>query len=528
MKKLAALLLSATTLLTLCACNVAPEFEEETTVDTSLDVTLPAESEEITLPQEESEPAPQKYYEIEHLGLARARYHIYNDNGDLILTEETDRPLQITAIDRYILEIRIGMGTGISVCRYYDALNDRFSKEYTYVAAATQNFVAYLEGTSLADRKLVVSDLFDEKVFYKEYSLDFSPNCHTPIQSAEFIAGDCELHLSYLAGAEEQSLDVILTVRDSLEAYASVIKLYRGAVEYCMDIGWDFRDAAQKAADDLGITDEDELDLLRTLMDAVFSFYPGREFYPGHTEKDGKSPHYRLQCGYAIKDLNRDGVDELICMTEDGHVSAIFSLSGGKPNLLATFRERKRCWIDGNGYVHEDGSSGASYSTTSVYRIADGGGSLELIEDFGTDGVEWIGDTAHLQYYKLENGEKVSITEEECSALWDQYGHYLGYEKSAEVTKELAGLTFIPAFIEWVTAEMAVEIAKDYWSNFEIEKNGYIVIPAANNTKYSAIHVIVIKWLVMDHHYSTFDEIWIDATTGKTIIPGSLEDAKKG
>ena len=521
MKKLAALLLSAATLLTLCACNVAPEFEEETTVDTSLDVTLPAESEEITLPQEESEPAPQKYYEIEHLGLARARYHIYNDNGDLVLTEETDRPLQITAIDRYILEIRIGMGTGISVCRYYDALNDRFSKEYTYVAAATLNFVAYLEGTSLADRKLVVSDLFDEKVFYKEYSLDFSPNCHTPIQSAEFIAGDCELRLSYLAGAEEQSLDVTLTVRDSLEAYGDVIELYKHAIEHCANHE-DSKDAVDRYAEELGIVDAEKKALLGELMSATYLFYPGR------TERDSHSPHYKLSCGYAIKDLNRDGVDELICMTEDGHVSAVFSLENGKPKLLATFRERKRCWIDGNGYVHEDGSSGASYSTTSVYRIADGGGSLELIEDFGTDGVKWIGDTAHLQYYKLENGEKVSITKEECSALWDQYGHYLGYEKSAEVTKELAGLTFIPAFTEWVTKEMAVEIAKDYWSNFEIEKNGYIVVPAANNTKYSAIHVIVIKWLVMEHHYSTFDEIWIDATTGKTIIPGSLEDAKKG
>ena len=521
MKKFAALLLSATTLFTLCACNIAPEFEEEdTSAETFLETDLPMESEESTLPPEEPEPAPQKYYEIEDLELSSKAYRIYNDEGSLVLEAQTERPLQISMLGRYILEIRIGMGTGISVCRYYDALNDRFSEEYTYVAAATQNFVVYLDGTSLADRKLVVRDLFDGKVFYKEYSLDFSPNCHTPIESAAFIAGECELLLSYLAGAEEQSVDTTLTVRDSLEAYGRVIELYHGAVEYCMDFGWDLGEAVQKAADDLGITDEDELDLLRTLTDVAFTFYPGR------TGGNGKSPHYRLQCGYAIKDLNRDGVDELICMTEDGHVSAIFSLSGGKPNLLATFRERKRCWIDGNGLIHEDGSSGADYSTTSVYRIAEGGGSLELIEDFGTNGVEWIGDTAHLQYYKLENGEKVSITKEECSALWDQYGHYLGYDQSAEVTKELAGLTFIPSFTEWVTEEMAVEIAKEYWSRYEIEKNGYIVLPVVNYTRYSAIHVIVIKWLVNDHHYSTFDEIWVDTTTGKTVIPGGFDNAK--
>ena len=176
MKKFAALLLALCMIFTICSCNVAPEFEEEdTSAETFLETDLPMESEESTLPPEEPEPAPQKYYEIEDLELSSKAYRIYNDEGSLVLEAQTERPLQISMLGRYILEIRIGMGTGISVCRYYDALNDRFSEEYTYVAAATQNFVVYLDGTSLADRKLVVRDLFDGKVFYKEYSLDFSP-----------------------------------------------------------------------------------------------------------------------------------------------------------------------------------------------------------------------------------------------------------------------------------------------------------------------------------------------------------------
>ena len=44
----------------------------------------------------------------------------------------------------------------------------------------------------------------------------------------------------------------------------------------------------------------------------------------------------------------------------------------------------------------------------------------------------------------------------------------------------------------------------------------------------ASVYVIVIRWLVMDSHYSTFDEIWIDMDTGEVIIPymPDMPDAK--
>ncbi len=116
---------------------------------------------------------------------------------------------------------------------------------------------------------------------------------------------------------------------------------------------------------------------------------------------------------------------------------------------------RDNAWIDEKGLIHNSGSNGAAYSTIAVYKIADGGASMELIAEFGTNGFEWVGDTGNDLYYKLVNGEKVSISENEYSSLCEQYGEYSGSVGAAEATKEHSGLVFIPLYTE---EEIAIEM----------------------------------------------------------------------
>ena len=107
-----------------------------------------------------------------------------------MLSDETDRPLDISMLGDNIVDICISMGTGISIHKYYDVENNRFSEEYSYVAASSGNLVAYIEGSSLSDRTLVVRDIFDKNAFYKSFGLDFSPTVHDPIESATFTDGE--------------------------------------------------------------------------------------------------------------------------------------------------------------------------------------------------------------------------------------------------------------------------------------------------------------------------------------------------
>lgn len=155
-------------------------------------------------------------------------------------------------------------------------------------------------------------------------------------------------------------------------------------------------------------------------------------------------------------------------------VMAIFSFSDGKPVLLGNYKHRHIGWIDEDGFLHENGSSGADYSSNAVYKIADGGDKLELIAEFGTDGVEWIGDAAYTVYYKVVDGEKVSITESESHDLDAQYGKYLGSHEGAAATKEDSGLTFTPLYTE---EEIAMEM-------YEAVLDGKVKIYNTNNDEY--------------------------------------------
>ena len=143
-----------------------------------------------------------KYYKIEKLELTKVRYYIYDSNGNIVLSDETDRPLDISMLGDNIVDICIGMGTGISIHKYYDIENNRFSEEYSYVAASSENLVAYIDTSMekpLFNRVLVVRDIFDKNIFYKSFVLDFSPTVDDPIVSATFTDGESELEVIYLS-----------------------------------------------------------------------------------------------------------------------------------------------------------------------------------------------------------------------------------------------------------------------------------------------------------------------------------------
>ena len=239
----------------------------------------------------------------------------------------------------------------------------------------------------------------------------------------------------------------------SLKVYKPVLEIYRMAVKELTDLYSFVNSNPQEIASELfGLEPSTEKEWFLSIIDAIYFFYGG------HAEEDSSSPHHKLSCGYAIKDLNGDGVDELVLLTNDYMVCAIFSIADGNPVLLGNYRTRHRAWIDEKGWIHEHSSNGADHSANAIFRIADGGASIELIVEFGTNGHEWIGDTAYTIYYKLVNGEKETITESEYLALNEQYNDYLGSPAGAESTKNDSGLTFISLYTE---DDIAIEMYEE-------------------------------------------------------------------
>ena len=153
-----------------------------------------------------------EYYRIHNTYLTHVRYDIYDKNGEIVMSDETDRPLRINMLCDDIVDIRIGIGTGVAVHKYYDAVKNIFSQEYCYVLTAKEDLVAFIdvpEKEPFKNRKVVVRNIFYKSLFYMEYYLDFS-NVDTPVIDAEFSNDSTSLRLKFLSGESQTETFEIL------------------------------------------------------------------------------------------------------------------------------------------------------------------------------------------------------------------------------------------------------------------------------------------------------------------------------
>jgi len=482
MKKLIAILLCLVSVFALFSCDKTEAEPDE--IDESIENTETADPE-----ASKENHAPKQYFKLEQKGFG-FYYEIYDKQGNVVLSKETSRPTEITMLGETIVDIEIGMGTGLQVHTYYDVEGNRFSEEYVYVAAASGNLVAYVDGESLNDRTLVVRDIFDREIFYKSFGLDFAPAVDTPIESAVFTENENELEVVYLSERPATPHSITLPIRYNFDDYGSIIRLYKKALEEIALYGKNLFDNIPLH---LGLTDEREIEWCLAVSSAAFP--------------------YGLNCGYAIKDLNDDGIEELILLTEDYIVLAIFSMVDGDPILLGDYIPRGSCWIDSDGLLHLNGSGGADYTTNAVYQIADGGAELVLIIEFGTDGVEWVGDVAVTNYYKIINGERVESSEAEYEALGEQYGKYLGEFAGAEATKEVSGLTFTALYTE---AEIAMEMYEAVLNNevkvYDTEKDEYVYLKdyRSSTVGISLSETKNLGYVYIDANGDSINELFID------------------
>jgi|GEM_PF-1769849 len=85
--------------------------------------------------------------------------------------------------------------------------------------------------------------------------------------------------------------------------------------------------------------------------------------------------------GYAIRDINEDGIPELFILTQDGDsgdetINALFTLRGGETALVDAYWSRNSCTLAADGTLYIDSSSGADSSTSAAYRLSAQTGTL--------------------------------------------------------------------------------------------------------------------------------------------------------
>ena len=162
---------------------------------------------------------------------------------------------------------------------------------------------------------------------------------------------------------EGDGIDII-NKRYGEVAYAVILDQYRGALQF----DWDSDKIVNFLVDCLGrdanINDEMELSDLYTSI-----------FEPLHYSGSGVF-------GYEIRDINKDGIPELLILSENPYektINAIYTMHNNRTVLVGAYWSRNQCKIAANGTIYGSGSSGADDSFSASYSLNPKTGKLQLI-----------------------------------------------------------------------------------------------------------------------------------------------------
>lgn len=151
--------------------------------------------------------------------------------------------------------------------------------------------------------------------------------------------------------------------------------------------------------------------------------------------------------GYCEADINGDGIDELLLMTDDYSIFSIFTTVKGKVVYMEDYAYFVRKWgvgsMDGNGRIY------------SIKATTDGLGRERAICTFAPDGR--LTKTLHIKevfmsendgYFKFENGEQISLTKDEYNTLKEEYERLDSSRcgSGGESVRNCTDITFTPFF----------------------------------------------------------------------------------
>ena len=304
----------------------------------------------------------------------------------------------------------------------------------------------------------------------------------------------------------------------TVEKYRSILETYRLIVEKFPIINQN----PLAFAAELSIQDEKEKDDFFKLYSSVHQFYPGKD------QEDSLSPHYKLKCGYTTKDINGDGVDELVLLTYDYRIIAVYSLINGVPALLGSYTKKDsgwtyRNWIDTEGCIHVIRTDGGDFYHHSVSEISNG----QLVElcTYGYDVFRENGEVIG-KLYQTINEKTTFITEQEVTEFDRQYGNPLNAGEAGNITMVFAKLTFTSLYTE---AEIAMEMYEAVLKNeikvceTDIEEYNYLKNCRTPYNRIPLCELGNLRYVYMDVDGDSISELVIDC--GDTLILRYYEGA---
>lgn len=137
-------------------------------------------------------------------------YNVYDNSGECIDRGFHIREIRFEITDE-ILSVRMGFGTYSFKCRYYNSNTSQISRFYDNPLEISGNYITYFKSKNDEDIVLIVQDIFDKTVYYKEFERNFSPVVLNVYSETEFINNNKQLKISYPIN---QSNEIITEIID--------------------------------------------------------------------------------------------------------------------------------------------------------------------------------------------------------------------------------------------------------------------------------------------------------------------------
>ena len=176
-------------------------------------------------------------------------------------------------------------------------------------------------------------------------------------------------YVGYTPDFADASIGEIVDKRCADVAYSIILHDYRSAIQNGRDANGKTDYAVNLLEGDANIEDEMMLlDLSSSLQEPLF---------------------YLDDCvfGYAVRDINEDGIPELFILYEDDYsddyfITALYTIRDGRVVLVGAYWSRHRCTLAEDGTVYINSSSGADDSSCVSYSLRRRTGELRLIERY--------------------------------------------------------------------------------------------------------------------------------------------------
>ncbi len=184
------------------------------------------------------------------------------------------------------------------------------------------------------------------------------------------------------------------------------------------------------------ISDNESYDVFHKIYLGGISYRPTETYFGQEYDKNGDNSY-----GYAKKDLNGDGVEELMLITDNYEIFAVFTMKDGKAVLLDL---GSSVWIDENGYMRKSVNTGGVVGRDGeffVYKLD--GTTLNVIVGVGFKVNVYLKKEA---WYKTDGKTKTNISNEEGEALYATYKVCPHDYCEDEYTRNFSGIEFVPLF----------------------------------------------------------------------------------